>query len=58
MGSRKIGGDLAGYARIAEDSGDIVRARLGPATELAEHYLAMGHMMNESGLDPVEANET
>jgi hypothetical protein len=42
---------------VAEQGGDVMRARLGPTLKFSEHDLSMIQMVYDPGLDPIETDE-
>jgi len=50
--------DFARNAGISKQAGDIVRARLGPSLKFAQNDLAVTQVMNNPGLEAVQADET
>ena len=57
MRALQIVGDGARPARVANGRSNVVRARLGPAGEFAQHDATVREMLNHARLDSVQANE-
>src|SRR6266511_3428732 len=58
MGAGEVVGDVAGDAGALKHRAKVVRARLGPAPELAEHDAPVVDVLHDSRSDAIEADET
>src|SRR6266540_628365 len=58
MGAGEVVGDVAGDAGALKHGAKVVRARLGPAPELAEHDAPVVDVLHDSRSDAIEADET
>src|SRR5690349_22858536 len=49
--------DFAGYTRMTNRAGKVMRARLGVTLKLAKHYQTVIDVVNNARLKPVQANK-
>src|ERR1051326_2542310 len=57
MRPRQVISDLARNVGFAKPAGDIMSTWLRPALEFTQHHAAVIDMVNESGLQAIQANE-